>query len=382
MKRTHFLGLTAGAAGFLPASRALAQSFQQQVTIAVIAPLSGPAGAAGLQIVDGVRAAVNETNLTIGSFGTTFAYRSFDDQDSLAQILQNVQFAASDPSIVAAVGGLDGKLTAAALPTYANSQLPLIVSASTTDAVTSRGYRSVFRLPTKDSTEGQLIARFLARRAKPKYAIAVTQDGDYGPDVASGFADQASALRMKSEQFTFSWSSPAYEAAAKALHAKAPDYILLCGETKAMGPLIPALKQAGYAGSFGASEGFFNQTALDKYGKELEGAFVSTSFPPLERAPDVANVLGDFRARATVTAISAFAYAATQIVISASQRAGATNRLSMLSALQAPATYNTVAGSFQFDFQGDPLDPNLYFYKVTAGSLKYEAAAHPTAFIL
>lgn len=382
MKRTHFLGLAAGAAGFLPGSRALAQNFQQQVTLAVIAPFSGPAGSAGQQIADGVRAAVNQTNLTIGSFGTAFAFRTFDDQDSLAQIIQNVQFAAADPSIVAAIGGLDGKLTAAALPTYANSQLPLLVSASTSDAVTNRGYRSVFRLPTKDSTEGQLFARFLARRAKPKRAIAVTQDGDYGADVASGFSDQAGALGIKAEQFTFSWSSPAYDAAAKALTAKAADYIFLAGETKAMGPLVPALRKAGYTGSFGASEGFFNQTTIDKYAKELEGAFVSTSFPPLERAPDVANLLNDFRARATVTALSAFAYAAAQIAISASQRTGATNRLAMLSALQAPATYNTVAGSFQFDFQGDPIDPNLYFYTVTADSLKYEAAAHPTAFIL
>lgn len=381
MKRRRFLGLAAGAAGVLP-GRALAQSFSQQVTIAVAAPLSGPAGAAGLQILDGVRAAIAQTNATIGSFGTAFGYRTFDDQDALAQMIQNEQFAAADPSIVAAIGGLDGKLTAAALPSYANSQLPLLVCASTADAVTSRGYRSVFRLPTKDSTEGQLFARFLARRAKPKYAVAVTQDGDYGQDVASGFSDQSAALGIKSEQFTFAWNSPDYDAAAKALQAKKPDYIFLCGETKAMGPLIPALKKAGYAGSFGASEGFFNQTALDKYSKELGGAFVSTSFPPLDRAPDVANVLSDFRARATVTAISAFAYAAAQIVISASQRTGATNRLAMLSALQAPSTYNTVVGSFQFDFQGDPIDPNLYFYAVDAATLKYTAAAHPTAFIL
>lgn len=382
MRRKHFLGAAAAGAWLIPGARALAQNFQQQVTIGITAPLTGPAGDAGRQIVDGVRAAVNETNVTIGSFGTAFAYRTFDDQDALASMIQNAQFAAADPSIVAMVGGLDGKLTAAALPTFANAGLPLLVSASTANAVTDRGYRSVWRLPTKDGTEGQLFARYLAKHGKPKHAIALTQDGDYGADVASGFADQAGALGIKAETFIFSWSNPDYGAAAKSILARKPDYLYLCGSTKSMGPLVAGLKTAGYSGAFGASEGFFNQATLDKYGDALGGALISTSFPPLERAPDVANVLTDFRSRATVTALSAFSYATAQIIISASQRNGATNRLAMLSALQTPISYDTIVGSFQFGFSGDPIDPNLYFYTVTEGALKYTAASHPSAFIL
>ena len=382
MKRRHFLGTAAGAAWLLSGARARAQSFQQQVTIGVAAPLTGPRSDAGLALLDGVRAAVNETNNTIGSFGTAFAYRTFDDQDALAQMIQNAQFAAADPSIVAVIGGLDGKLATATLPTFANLQMPLIVAASTTNSLTDRGYRNVWRLPTKDGTEGQLFARFLAKRARPKYAIAVTQDGDYGPDVATGFGDQAAALGIKADTYTFAWDKPDYAAAAKGIVAKKSDYIYLCGETKALGPMIPALKAAGYAGAFGSCEGFFNQAALDKYADALGAALVSTSFPPLERAPDVANVLTDFRSRATVTPISAFAYAATQIVLSASRRNNATNRLATLSALQTPVAYDTIVGSFQFNFTGDPIDPNLYFYTVSGDTFKYTAASHPTAFLL
>jgi len=381
MKRKHFLTLAATGAGVFPGVRALAQ-FQQQVTIGVIAPLSGPGSDAGRQIVNGVRAAVDETNVSIGSFGTAYAYRVYDDQGALAELIQNAEFAASDPSIVAAVGGVDGKLLTSALPTFANAQLPLVVSATTANSVTARGYRNIWRLPTKDSTEGQLFARYLAKHGKPKHAIAVTQDGDYGSDVAAGFVDQASALGIAAETNVISWSSPDYTASAKAILAKKADYVYLCGETKGLGPLVDALKAAGYTGAFGASEGFFNQPMLDKYAGALSGAVISTSFPPLERAPDVANVLSDFRARTSVTAISAFAYAAAQIVIAASKRNGATNRLAMLSALQAPISYDTVVGSFQFGFDGDPVDPNLYFYTVTGGTLKYTAAAHPSAFIL
>jgi ABC-type branched-subunit amino acid transport system substrate-binding protein len=210
--------------------------------------------------------------------------------------------------------------------------------------------------------------------------MAVTQDGDYGADVAGGFIDQAAALGMKSRGYVFAWDKPDYAGAAKGILAKNPDYIYLCGETKDLGPLVPALKAAGYKGGFGASEGFFNRTTLDKYADALSESLVSTSFPPLERAPDVANALADFRAHAT--ALSAFGYAAAQIVLSASRRTNATDRLAMLSALQAPVSYDTIVGSFQFGANGDPIDPNLYFYPVTGESFKFTAPSHPTAFRL
>jgi ABC-type branched-subunit amino acid transport system substrate-binding protein len=163
---------------------------------------------------------------------------------------------------------------------------------------------------------------------------------------------------------------------------KKPDYVMLCGTTAAMGPLIPALKSAGYTGKFGATEAFYNQETLAKYADAFGGGFISTAFPPLDRAPDVLGALTDFRARYAVTSLSAFAYAAAQIVISAARRTGATSRLAAMSALQSPASYDTIVGSFQFAPTGDPVDPNLFFYTIVDGKFKYVAPSHPTSFVL
>lgn len=386
MKRTTFLSGAAALAGTaLPAAaraQYLNQGFAQQLTIAVNAPLSRESHAVGEQLVAGVRAAVDEMNRTSGTLSTAFAVRTFDDMDALAQSITNVSFAASDPSILAVIAGTDGQLVAATMPQYDNRRIPLLVPACTADAITARGYRNVWRLPTKDSTEGQLFARYIAGKDRPKVALAVTQDGDYGPDVARGFVDQANASKINADAYIFPVENPDYNAAAARILSKHPDYVYLCGETAAMGPVISALRAAGYAGRFGASEGFYNQKTIDAYGAQLEGATISTSFPPLERAPDVANELADFRSRYPVTALSAFAYAAAQIVMRASRRIGATNRLSMMTALQAPIAYQTIVGSFQFAPTGDPIDPNAYFYAVTGGKFKFAAPAHATSFVL
>lgn len=376
-------GAAAVAGALVPsAARAQIRPFAQQLTIAVNAPLSGDRAAAGREIANGVQAAVDEVNQYGGSYTTAYTMRTFDDMDALAQNMVNVQFAAADPSVLAVIGGFDGSLITAALPTYSNQQMPLLVPGSTADSITAQGYRMVWRLPTKDTTEGQLYALFLARRMKPKSALAVTQDSDYGPNVAHGFVDQAKNAKIDADGFEFPADKPDYAAAAKRIAAKKPDYVVLCGTTDAMGPLVPALRAAGYDGKIGATQGFYNQMTLAKYADAFSGGYISTSFPPLERAPDVLNALTDFRARYTVTSLSAFAYAAAQIVIAASKRTGAANRLTTMTALQTPSSYDTIVGPFQFTPTGDPVDPNLYFYQVADGKFKFVAPYHPTNFVL
>jgi branched-chain amino acid transport system substrate-binding protein len=387
MKRRTFLvsGASALGASALPLAaeaQFLPNRFQQQLTIGVNVPLSGDRAAAGREIANGVQAAIDYTNRFGGTFGTAFAMRTFDDMDALAQSIVNVQFASADATLLAMIGGFDGPLISASLNTYQNAQMALLVPGSTADSVTARGYRNVWRLPTKDSIEGQLAAQFIAKRQKPKLAIAVAQDGDYGPDVAQGFLNQTKASSVPAYVYLFANEKPNYAGAAKEIVAKNPDFIYLCGVTAAMGPLIPALRAAGYKGKFGASQGFYNQAALRDYADALTGGIVSTSFPPLDRAPDVAMALSDFRSRYTVTALSAFGYAAAQIAMAAVRRTGATNRLAAMSALQSPSSYTTMVGQFQFTPTGDPIDPIVYFYTVTDDKFKFIAPSHATPFVL
>lgn len=354
--------------------------FQQQLTIAVVAAQNNRQ-AGGNQIAQGAGAAIDETNRFGGIFNTVFLLRTFDDQHMLSQALGDAQISAADPTVIAVIGGTNASIVLDTLPTYANLGMPLLVPGSTADAITRRSYRSVWRLPTKDSTEGTLFAQFLAAHGKPAFALAVTQDGAYGGDVARGFADQMKAAHVRSDIYTFPSDRPDYEAAANAVLTKKPDYIFLCGETSSLGPLAPALRTAGYKGRFGACEGFYNEQTLSDLGEVLGDALVSTSLPPLDRSAQFGNAFLDFRSHYTVTALSAFSYAAAQIVIAASRRTNATNRLTMTSALQAPAAYNTIVGPFQFGPTGDPIDPNVYFYKPAKKTFAFVAPAHPTPFI-
>ncbi|HZZ64696.1 MAG TPA: ABC transporter substrate-binding protein, partial [Candidatus Baltobacteraceae bacterium] len=342
MKRGSFIisGIAVAAAARPAAAPAqfIPRSLQQMLNIGVNVPLSGDRAEGGREIVTGVASAIDYVNRFGGTFTSAFAMRTFDDTDALAQSMVNVQFAAADPTVIGMVGGFDGPLIGASLTTYQNSAMPLIVPGTTDDAVTSRGYRNVWRLPTKDSTEGQLAAQFAAKRYKSKLAIAISQDGDYGQGVMQGFLNGAKASKYNAIGYLFGYEHPNFDQVAKELIAKKPDFLYLCGLTSAMGPVIPALRAAGYTGPLAASQGFYNQETSAKYGDQFSNGFISTSLAPLDLAPDVAQQLQDLRTRTPVTALSAFGYAAAQILMSAVRRTGANNRLTILNALQTPFT--------------------------------------------
>ncbi|MBV8726391.1 MAG: ABC transporter substrate-binding protein [Candidatus Eremiobacteraeota bacterium] len=247
--------------------------------------------------------------------------------------------------------------------------------------ITSRGYRNVFRLPTKDSVEGRLFARYVIPKIRPTRVAALTLDGDYGPDVARSFVDEASAERVSTTTITIKAEDPNFGEAVKRVQSFAPDYIFLAGNAQALGPIVPLLRATGFKGSFGACQGFYTRGAA-QYANELNGATISTSMPPLDRVTSAMQYLGDLNARyGDVTPLIAFGFAAAQIPIAASRRTGSSDRLSMIRALSIGGSFDTLIGSFTFSFSGDPVDPNLYFYTLSNGDFKYAGESHPSSIL-
>jgi branched-chain amino acid transport system substrate-binding protein len=388
LRRSDFLGGAAAlGAASLAAPAAAAGNYGDlpiagTVTIGVAAPFTGDAVKLGEQLGNGVRAAIDDTNQLRGTLDKAFQMRTFDDQNLLATGIQSAEFACDDATIVCVIGHLSGKITNAALSTYVNNGMPVIVPTTTYDPITSHGYGSVLRLSTKDSTEGRLAARN-AELLKATNAVVLYQDGDYGLDVAAGFHNQMLADKIPSKALLFSWSTPNFADVAKTALVSKPDIIYMAGLVKDMGGMIPALHDAGYTGLLYASQGFFDPLTISKYGTAVEGLVISSSMPPLQLAPSDFRVRNNFQNKyGTMTNLSTFAYAAAQIVIAGVHRTGATDRIGLARALSYATPFDTVLGSLTFQNDGDPSNPNIYFYTVKDGAWSYLHASHKTEFIL
>jgi branched-chain amino acid transport system substrate-binding protein len=357
--------------------------YLQQINIGVNVTLSGDLEKYGNEVVKGVQAAVDEQNRFAAPVGHVWGMRSYDDRNDATLAATNASVAASDPSVVGIVGNLTAPMTLASLSRYANVNFAVIVPTVTADAVTQRGYHNVYRLPTKDSSSGALFANTAldGKRGVPVIAIAI--DENYGFDVARGFVQAAKTARHPGDVLLFTKDTLDPAQAARTVLDRNPGYVFLAGKTNELGPVAEAMQVAGYTGEFGCSDGFYNTDTIQTYGKLLEGAYVASSLPPLERVPSVISLLTDFEHEVTqITAFSAYGYAAAQLLISASQRGNATTRYTLLDSLQQGGTFTTLVGQYSFNISGDPLIPNIYLYTIGKDGFKYARPAVRTGFVI
>jgi branched-chain amino acid transport system substrate-binding protein len=377
------VALAAGAATALPAfAQAGDTPIGGTVTIGVVAPFSGDSIKLGEQMGNGVRAAIDDSNLLRGTLDKAYLMKTFDDQNLLATGLVNAEFACDDPQVIAVIGHLSGRITDGALQTYNNNKMPVICPASSYDRLTEHGYGNIVRLTTKDSTEGRLAAAFLNKTVKPKTVVVLYQDGDYGADVAQGFLSEMDGAKIPCTPVGFSWDKPDWDFVVKTVMGKNPDVVFLAGLTKDMGPAIPHLQVVGYKNPFYASQGFFDAATIAKYGAMVDGLVISTSAPPLAIAPGAFRIKNDFERRyGAFTPLSAFSYAAAQIVIAVVRRTSANDRIAVQRALAIGTPFDTVVGEIQFQNDGDPQNPDVYFYKVVDGKWRYIASAIPNSFV-
>jgi len=378
--RAEFLAGMGGAA----AATQVAQITPYTATLrfAVVCPQSGPDARIGRQLLDGVRGATDEFNRTRPSFERLLIYTAYDDHNTPADATVQAAFATGSPDVIAVIGHVSSAATLVTEPSYANAQVALIVPTVTDDRITARGYRNVFRLPTKDSDEGSLVAAY-AIKTGSKAPHVVTQETDYGPDVAGAFVRRASALHVKSDVTVFPVDKPDFGKAADAVLSHSPDCVVLAGNVDDMGPLLGTLRAKGYTGRFVGTQGFFDALTLKHYAKEAEGLVVSTTVPYYPLAPTVLRDVQEYQAHnGPLTPVAAFGYAAVQLIRNASRRANATNRLALIRAIASGGSYDTVTGSYTFTSNGDVLDPNCYFYRITNGKFAYDRQAHPSGFML
>lgn len=355
----------------------------RQLTIAVNVPLSGDLATYGSQVVQGVKAAIDENNYLNALASIVFGIRPLDDQNSESISIGNVSVASADQTIIGIVGNLTSDVMIATLTQYANNGFAVITPSVHSVALTQRGFHNVYRLPTRDDVAGRLFGTAIFRKQPSTLALAVTLDTPYGPDVASGFVQQARSDHRNVDVVTLPIRAFDAGAAARAIVARSPDYLFLCGTLAQLGPLVPALSSAGYNGLYGLSDGFFTQDTITQYGPALSGAVVFSDLPPLDRIPSIFQQLTDLRREVpAVSVLVAGGYAAAQIIIQASQRTNALTRYSLLQGLQLQGTFNTLLGPFSFDPFGDPLIPNLYFFKISGTSFEYTEPAIRNGFIV
>lgn len=218
------------------------------IKIGVAQPLSGPLGALGQDLLNGVNLAVAELNKSgymVDGKRVTIEVVAVDDKADAATGKQVAQQLV-DAGVVAVVGHLNSGVSIETAPIYAAKDIPQI-AISTNPKFTQMGYSTTFRMVANDTLQARAIGSFAATQLGAARYAALDDGTPYGKGLAEGAAAQLAAEKKEVVvRKSFDDKTTAFDALAEELKAAKVDVIVSTLNDFQALALLQALRKIGH----------------------------------------------------------------------------------------------------------------------------------------
>lgn len=335
--------------------------------LAFLGAETGDAGALGLNMVGGIKLALQEYNDEHKD--CTVGLKEFDSQGSPDKAPALATQIINDSSIVGLVGpGFSGESLATG-KTFFEAGLPSISPSATNVTITQQGWTTWHRVIGNDAAQGAGDAKYLTETVGAKKVYVVDDAQDYSKGLATVVKDTLGDAVAGYDEIQVGQTD--MSAVVTKVKSAGSDAVFYGGYYTEAGLLVKQLRQAGWKGTFMSGDGAEDPAFVKAAGAAAaNGALLSAPAAP---AP------ADFNAKYKAVNGSDAGLYSTQSYDCANI---------FLAALDAGNTsaedINTFVGSFsgtgasgpiEFDENGDIKTSTIYIYTVKNGELD---TANPT----
>ncbi|MFF2557073.1 branched-chain amino acid ABC transporter substrate-binding protein [Nocardia sp. NPDC058058] len=326
-------------------------------TIAMSGPLTGPNANLGLNIVRGVKLALDQHNKA--NPNCQVAVKEFDTEGDPQKATQVIPTIINDSSIVAMIGPTFSGETKATGQVVSDAGLLSLTPSATNVSLTTNGWKTFFRGLGNDGVQGPAVAKYLAGTGKYKKICVVQDNSDYGTGLAKtlteglgSIADSSCATQVKAGDKDFS-------AAVSKMASAKPDAIFYAGYYAEASPFVRALRTGGVTATFISDDGTKDVEFTKQAGDASKGSLLSCPCGP---APD--KFATDYKAFNGFDAgtYSTEGYDLTTIVLKGIA-AGKTNRADLVSYVK---TYQGqgLAREYKWGDTGELSNALIWMYEV------------------
>ncbi|MBN2050421.1 MAG: branched-chain amino acid ABC transporter substrate-binding protein [Spirochaetales bacterium] len=343
-----------------------AEKEAEVIKIGVGGAHSGDLASYGLPSVNAAKLVVEEWNAKGGVMGKQIELVVEDDQCK-PEVATNTASKLVDEGVVAVQGHICSGATKSALSIYEESSIPIVSpSATNVDLVKSPNF---FRTIASDDAQSQMIVDFcLDTLGVTKFAV-LHDKGDYGKGLAE-FAVEFLKKDSRAEILLFEGITVGavdYSAVLNKIKESGAEVIIYGGYHPEASKLVGQMKKMKMDIYFISDDGVKDDTFIKVAGEYAEGVYatgpIDTSSNPLyiKATKDHQEKFGE-----DPGAFFYNAYAATQAILNAIDKAGATDFDSITKALR---TYyvETPLGRIKFDEKGDAEGVGFAVYQVQNG---------------
>ncbi len=362
------------------------QDTQQELRVAVAAPITGSAAAFGDMIKKGALLKEKEINDAGGINGMKLTLLFRDDAGKGSEASLVAERIANDNTILAVVGHFNSACSLAGQSIYDRVGIVELSPGSTAVNV-CEGSKWTFRNLYRDDFQGKFIAQYIDNVLTELESVAVFFDNDdYGRGLRNAFVAEIENTELKlvaSEAYERDTTN--FKAQLTSIKSKKPDAIFISGLYTEAGLIVKQAREAGITSQFFGADGIDNADFLTTAGtKAVEGTYITTPFlfgaddvKAQEMASNFENLHGvppDTWAALTYDAVGMIAEALEKTYkLEASIEDKRSAIREHLAAIDTPEEgYNGITGLTYFDYKGDTVDKPAYVKIVKEG--KFVAA--------
>lgn len=251
------------------------------ITLGMVAPLSGSSAAFGPYMKNGAQMAIDEINAKGGVNGQKL---KLDVQDGACDAKTAVSAANKlvTDQVAVSVGGYCSGATLPTLPIFNGAKIPMIIPAANSDDLVKQHLPLVFLINGTGTQQAQAAVKFIEKEGVKSVAL-IDDSTSYSTNIAklteADLKDSGSAKVAVSESINAGESD--YSANVAAVLKANPDFIYFTGYYQEGGLLIRQFKQAGYSGKFMVADGSVDAKLISIAGQDnAQGVFATITQTP------------------------------------------------------------------------------------------------------
>ena len=341
----------------------------ETIKLGVAGAHSGDLASYGLPSVKAAELVVKDINAKGGILGKKVELLIEDDACKPEMAINTATKLVSRKADIV-MGHICSGATKAAMGIYKDAKIIVVSPSATNPELTQSGqYPNFFRTIASDDAQAKLEVDFTVNRLKIKKIAILHDKGDYGKGLAV-FAKKFIEADKKAQVVLYEGITPGavdYSAIVQKIKQSGAEAVIFGGYHPEAASIISQMRKKGMKTLFVSDDGVKDVTFIKVAGKYAEGVYATgpkdTSKNPLAIAANEAHK------KAYGSDPGAFyqnAYAATQAILKAIQKAKSTDYTKVSNALR---TYpvETPLGKIKFDKRGDAIGVGFAMYQVKNG---------------
>jgi branched-chain amino acid transport system substrate-binding protein len=331
---------------------------------------SGDLASYGLPTVKAAEMVVKVINSKEGILGKQVELLVEDDVCK-PEVATNTATKLVSQNVNAVVGHICSGATKAALGIYKEAKIITISPSATNPDLTQSGqYPNFYRTIASDDAQARLEVDFAINSLKARKIVVLHDKGDYG----KGLAEYAKKFIEDSKKATvvlYEGITPGavdYSAIVQKIKRSDADAVIYGGYHPEASSIVSQMRKKSMKTPFISDDGVKDDTFIKVAQKYAEGVYATGPKDTTKNALAIAAIEAHKKAYAADPgAFFLNAYAATQAILNAIQKAGSTDYAAVGKALQNEFV-ETPLGKIKFDKRGDAIGVGFSVYQVRKGA--------------